>query len=80
MVPQGDGPPDAPPRGPSLAELDGPDDDDIPMWVVDKFDQADFDALADYALRNTPLPAASQHEGARGVRVFGGRQALRRGL
>ena len=44
---------------PSLAELDGPDDEDIPMWVVDKFDQADFDALADYALRNTPLPAGS---------------------
>ena len=44
---------------PSVAELDGPDDDDIPAWVVDKFDQADFDALADYALRNTPLPAGS---------------------
>ena len=44
---------------PSVAELDGPDDEDIPAWVVDKFDQADFDALADYALRNTPLPAGS---------------------
>ena len=44
---------------PSLAELDGPDDDDIPMWVVDKFEQADFDALAVYALRDTPLPAGS---------------------
>ena len=44
---------------PSLAELDGPDDEDVPMWVVDRFDQADFDALADYALRNTPLPAGS---------------------
>lgn len=45
---------------PSITELDGPDDDDIPMWVVEKFDQADFDALADYALRTTPLPAGSQ--------------------
>lgn len=44
---------------PSLAELDGPDDDDVPMWVVEKFDQADFDVLKDYALRNTPLPAGS---------------------
>jgi hypothetical protein len=44
---------------PSVAELDGPDDYDVPMWVVEKFDQADFDALKDYALRNTPLPAAS---------------------
>lgn len=43
---------------PSVAELDGPDDDDVPMWVVDKFEQADFDALAGYALRDTPLPAA----------------------
>jgi len=45
---------------PTLAELDGPDDEDVPMWVVDKFDQIDFDVLADYALRNTPLPAGSQ--------------------
>ena len=45
---------------PSLDELDGPDDDDLPMWVVDKFDQEDFDALAGYALRDTPLPAGSQ--------------------
>jgi hypothetical protein len=45
---------------PSLAELDGPDEDDIPMWVVDRFDQADFDLLSEYALRATPLPAGSQ--------------------
>ena len=45
---------------PSLAELDGPEDDDVPMWVVDKFDQEDFDALAAYALRDTPLPASTQ--------------------
>jgi hypothetical protein len=45
---------------PSLAELDGPDEDEIPMWVVDRFDQADFDLLSEYALRATPLPAGSQ--------------------
>lgn len=44
---------------PSVAELDGPDDDDVPMWVVDRFDQADFDALLNYALRKTPLPAGT---------------------
>ena len=44
---------------PSVAELDGPDDEDVPEWVVDKFDQEDFDALAAYALRETPLPAST---------------------
>ena len=44
---------------PSVAELEGDDDPDIPMWVVDKFDQEDFDALAGYALRDTPLPAST---------------------
>jgi hypothetical protein len=45
---------------PSLAELDGPDDEDMPAWVIDKFDQEDFDALSAYALRETPLPAGTQ--------------------
>ena len=45
---------------PSLAELEGlPDDDDFPAWVVDKFDQDDFDAIKAYAFRETPLPAGS---------------------
>jgi hypothetical protein len=45
---------------PSVEQLEGPDDDDVPMWVVEKFDQADFDALVAYALRETPLPAGTQ--------------------
>ena len=44
---------------PSLAELEGLEDAETPEWVIDKLEQADFDALKAYAFRETPLPAGS---------------------
>lgn len=43
---------------PSLGELNGQPEVDMPAEVVDELSQDDFDYIAGFAMRDTPFPAA----------------------